>query len=237
MFHRIHLIRSHTGVASDLLNPFAYWQVRATLAGEVTIESTVSRAALEDKLCRDLGTNIPPELPDPAPDKRWPRVPCCPFCGGRKTAAVNYDISWFKCFRCGNEASAGTYTQRTPIYSSGEVVVRDVPAGTDVIARHRAQIDQAIRNVRAKYGKWVPEWEARTVAEDRLLLYAGEPSDNDSDAGKLPEWETQVNGDPDERRERAMAIALALHLPMKAARKLVDDKAGLERLAESSDTS
>jgi len=206
----------------------------------------VSRAALEDKLCRDLGTNIPPELPDPAPDKRWPRVPCCPFCGGRKTAAVNYDISWFKCFRCGNEVSAGMVRQHIYL-SDGELVSKDVPAGADVAARFRAQIDQAARNVQAKYGRWMPDWDARSFAAERVLVYAGEPRPKDSRAGKLDDWETQVNGDPDQldryvlraltsdllnysrgkvrarRSEMAAQIALVLNIKPRAARRLLKE--------------
>jgi len=175
----------------------------------------------------------------------------CPFCHGKRneTAWVAYETGWFECYRCGENFRVGTDKQRVYISAIGGYVTREIPAATDIVTRFRAQIRQAASNVKAKYGEWVPRWEAEAFAEERVMMYAAEhPTPGNSRAGKLADWEDAVKGDPNQldryvlraltcdlfnyarakvrrvRREKAIEISLATGLKLKDARKLADDE-------------
>jgi hypothetical protein len=68
---------------------------------------------------------------------------------------------------------------------------------TSAVTRFAAQIRQAARNIHAKYWEWMPFWEGQSVAQERVMGYdRGKPGEP-NDAGKLPDWEIDVKGDPD----------------------------------------
>ncbi|HEY2578420.1 MAG TPA: sigma factor-like helix-turn-helix DNA-binding protein [Streptosporangiaceae bacterium] len=133
---------------------------------------------LEDALRRELGTFRDLELPSPDAAKAWQRVRNCLFCGGKHCAKINYKIGWYKCFHvdCLHDVSIGP---------------------DDITSRFRAQIDCAVIKLCKKWMSIDPA-DARSYACERVLIYAGEPMPDDSDAGQLPEWETVVKGDPNQ---------------------------------------
>jgi hypothetical protein len=153
--------------------------------------------SIADALCRELGSYRTPELPEDTGKPGWSKHFVCVFCGsdGKKTAAINYRINYYKCFRCGHDVSAGRYHDRVWISETREWADHIVPAGIGPVSRYRAQINQAARNINGKYGAWAPEWAARDHARLRVLIYAGPPDVNDADAGQLPAWEDKAQFD------------------------------------------
>jgi hypothetical protein len=151
--------------------------------------------SITDELCRHLGTYRTPELPEDTGKLGWSKHFPCLFCGadGKKTAAINYGIGYYKCFRCKHDVSAGTYRDRVLI--GDECVDCIVPAGTGPVFRFRAQIAQAARTINDKLPDYAPHDDALSYARLRVLVYAGEPDIKDADAGKLPVWEDRAQFD------------------------------------------
>jgi hypothetical protein len=150
-----------------------------------------------DALCRELEDFRTPELPEDTGKPGWSKHFPCLFCGsdGKKTAAVNYRLGYYKCFRCNHDVSAGRYRDRVWISETREWADRIVPAGTDPVSRYRAQIAQAARTINAKLPGYAPHDDALSYARLRVLVYAGAPDINDADAGQLPAWEDKAQFD------------------------------------------
>jgi hypothetical protein len=117
----------------------------------------------------------------PEPDgRRWQRLDCS-FCDDtNQSAAVNHDAGWFECYR---------ESCRKVIHTG-----RDCSA----VKRFDSQIRQAANNVHAKYGGWVSFREAESVAQELVLGYANGKPGGPNDAGRLPDWEMDCKGDPDQ---------------------------------------
>ena len=137
---------------------------------------------IDDVLRSRLGTFRDAGIPEPVKGKRWLRFPC-PFCGGDR-AAISYEVGYFECYRpeCRERLSA-----------TGD---------TSVVRRYWPQIEQSARNLAAKFPflfrSEIALREAKNYAAERVVIYAGNPIDGDSDAGQLEEWTEQVKGNPDQ---------------------------------------
>jgi len=137
---------------------------------------------IDDVLRSRLGTFRDAGIPEPVEGKRWLRFPC-PFCGGDR-AAISYEVGYFECYRpdCRQRLSA-----------TGD---------TSVVRRYWPQIEQAARNLAARFPflfrSEIALREAKNYAAERIVIYAADPIDGDADAGQLEEWTEQVKGNPDQ---------------------------------------
>lgn len=124
-----------------------------------------------DKIGNLIKDQVPnADLPAPIEGKRWLRFPC-PFCG-KPDAAINYQVGWFECYH--ESCQVKICTRGTP----------------EIVWRFTAQIGQAVRNVNAKYGRWVKIVDLRQQAFLEVIGY--------DQLGKLDDWEMDVKGDPDQ---------------------------------------
>jgi hypothetical protein len=137
---------------------------------------------IDDVVRQTLGTFNDAGIPGPVEGKRWLRLPC-PFCGGDR-AVISYEVGYFECWHkdC-----------RVRLSATGDI--------SDV-RRFWLQIEQAARNLAGKFphlfGNESAFREAQNYAAERVVVYAGSPTEGDSDAGQLAEWEDQVKSDPDQ---------------------------------------
>src|SRR6266446_10688018 len=100
--------------------------------------------------------------------RKWLRLPC-PFCG-KKRAAISYEIGLFKCFHddCGVKLWRSRHDAET-------------------ITRFHFQIEQAARNTKAKWGKWIEWHDLNQQARQLVIEY--------DRSGKIEDWEADLSGD------------------------------------------
>lgn len=124
---------------------------------------------IEETIRREAGS-LALSLPEPDKSRYWIRLDC-PFCG-KPRAVINYHSNVFACFHadCRRRLCADSESW--------------------LFWRFKPQIDQAARNTKAKYGRWV-SWEE--LRQEGFACVAGY-----DDSGQLDSWESEVNGDPDQ---------------------------------------
>ncbi|HLX48565.1 MAG TPA: sigma factor-like helix-turn-helix DNA-binding protein [Streptosporangiaceae bacterium] len=156
------------------------------------------RPGLEDALRRELGTFRDLELPSPDPKKRWISLRCL-FCQGKrkkKTAAINYDLGLYKCFKCGVNVSAGKR-----VYEQPAVYLPDVsrdppefPADDSVISKFRFPIWNAAYDAARKWPSFDYE-DILIQAMESASNYVRGKVGGKHDAGKARAWEAEAGGD------------------------------------------
>jgi len=118
------------------------------------------------------------EPPDPDDGYGWLRFPC-PFCG-KPRAAVNYEVGMFIC----HHDSCRERRWARP---------DEAGPGDWLTSRYKLQIEQAITNVRRRYGGWIKGedvydlWQYAWLA---LIVF--------DETGLLDDWESNVGGNPNQ---------------------------------------
>ena len=113
---------------------------------------------------------------------KWLRFPC-PFCG-KERAAINYALDLFVCYHA---------DCRVRIWAKHRFAD---PAGY-LPHRFQFQVDQAVRNVRAKWGRWIDDIDARDKGED-AAQYARQRLIEYDSGSEMDNWESKVDGNPDQ---------------------------------------
>src|SRR6185437_4289403 len=130
---------------------------------------------ITDALRRECGFGL--EVPEGDGRNQWVRIPC-PFCGAegrRSPAAVNHNIGWFVCHRCGERRSA----------------TKDLTAATRFVAVMRQAAFAAWR----QFPGVLKLAEARSYAKERLAVYAGPDDGRWADSGALRRWEKECESE------------------------------------------
>ncbi len=119
-----------------------------------------------DVIRREAGRDV--DLPEDD-GRRWLRFPC-PFCG-KLRAAISYEIGLFKCFHADCDVKKLW-------------VSRD---DAETIRRFWLQIEQAVRNTKSKWGKWVSWSDLNQQARQFVIEYAS--------SGLIDDWRYDLDGD------------------------------------------